>query len=70
MEGNSATRGGRDCPDSDFDGDGMIDLDDFFFFAGAFGGTDPLYDLNKSGKVDFEDFFIFAVPGFGFSGME
>ena len=46
--------------DSDFDGDGMIDLDDFFCFAGAFAGTDPLYDLNKSGKVDFEDFFIFA----------
>ena len=47
--------------DSDFDGDGMIDLDDFFFFAGAFAGTDPLYDLNTSGKVDFEDFFIFAA---------
>ena len=54
--------------DSDFDGDGMIDLDDFFFFAGAFGGTDPLYDLNKSGKVDFEDFFIFAVD-FGKKAM-
>ena len=47
--------------DSDFDGDGRIDFDDFFLFAGAFGGTDPVFDLDKSGRVDFDDFFIFAV---------
>ena len=47
--------------DSDFDGDGRIDFDDFFMFAGAFGGTDPVFDLDKSGRVDFDDFFIFAA---------
>ena len=47
--------------DTDFDGDGRIDFDDFFMFAAAFGGTDPVFDLNKSGRVDFDDFFIFAT---------
>ena len=46
--------------DTDFDGDGRIDFDDFFMFAEAFGGTDPVFDLDKSGLVDFDDFFIFA----------
>ena len=47
--------------DSDFDGDGRIDFDDFFLFAGAFGGTNPLFDLDRSGRVDLDDFFIFAT---------
>lgn len=44
----------------DFDGDGKVDFTDFFLFADAFGGTDPIYDLDSSGQVDFNDFFIFA----------
>jgi len=48
----------------DFTGDGLIDLSDFFKFADAFGGTNPLYDLDHNGKVDFIDFFIF-VDNFG-----
>ena len=47
--------------DTDFDGDGRIDFDDFFLFAGAFGGMDPLFDLDRSGRVDLDDFFIFAT---------
>jgi len=44
----------------DFNGSGRVDFDDFFLFADAFGGSDPLFDLNSSGAVDFDDFFIFA----------
>ena len=44
----------------DFNGDEGVDFDDFFLFADAFGGIDPLYDLDGSGAVDFDDFFIFA----------
>lgn len=44
----------------DFDGNGEVDFSDFFLFADAFGGTDPLYDLDGSGSVEFGDFFIFA----------
>ena len=51
----------------DFDGDGDVDFDDFFLFAGVFGsqredpGFDPTYDLDDSGDVGFDDFFIFAA---------
>ena len=44
----------------DFDGDGEVGLADFFFFAEAFGGSDPRFDLDASGSVDFADFFLFA----------
>jgi len=44
----------------DFDGSGSVDFSDFFLFADAFGGTDPLFDLDGSGSVDFADFFLFA----------
>jgi hypothetical protein len=44
----------------DFDGTGVVDLEDFFLFADKFGGTNPLYDLDRSGSVDLSDFFIFA----------
>ena len=44
----------------DFDGSGMVDLDDFFLFADAFGGTGATCDMDNSGQVDFDDFFIFA----------
>ena len=45
---------------ADFDGDGTVDLSDFFLFADAFGGTDPRFDLDGSGTVDLSDFFLFA----------
>ena len=45
---------------TDFNGDGVTGLDDFFLFADAFGGSDPRFDLDGSGTVDFPDFFLFA----------
>ena len=33
----------------DFNGDGRVDLSDFFLFADAFGGTDPEFDLTGDG---------------------
>jgi hypothetical protein len=47
-------------PSGDFDGNGVVDFDDFFLFADHFGTQDPVYDLNHSGLVDFDDFFLFA----------
>ena len=44
----------------DFNNDGVVDFADFFLFADAFGGEDPVYDLDGSGLVDFGDFFLFA----------
>lgn len=50
----------------DFNGDGLVDFDDFFLFAAVFGtekgkpGYDAKYDLDSSGAVEFGDFFIFA----------
>ena len=44
----------------DFDGDGALDFNDFFYFADHFGTTDPLCDLNGDGIVDLDDFFLFA----------
>ena len=47
----------------------MVDFDDFFIFADAFGKSDGEIDLNGDGMVDFDDFFMFAdafgneVPG-------
>ena len=45
---------------SDFDGDGVTGLKDFFLFADSFGSDDPRFDLDGSGTVDFGDFFLFA----------
>lgn len=51
---------------ADFDGNGIVDLDDFFAFAVVFGkkqgdaGFDAKYDLSGNGTVSFEDFFEFA----------
>ena len=44
----------------DFDDDGEVGFGDFFLFAEAFGGSDPVFDLDGSGSVDFADFFLFA----------
>ncbi|MFH1569747.1 MAG: FlgD immunoglobulin-like domain containing protein, partial [Gemmatimonadota bacterium] len=45
---------------ADFDGDGVVDLADFYAFAGAFWSSDPVYDLSGDGFVDFTDLFAFA----------
>ena len=45
---------------SDFDGDDVTGLSDFFLFVEAFGGSDPVFDLDGSGTVDLTDFFLFA----------
>lgn len=57
----------------DFNGDGAVNFDDFFAFAGAFGtaqgqaGFDAKFDMDKSGRVDLNDFFLFA-EAFGRAG--
>ncbi len=51
---------------ADFDGNGVVDLEDFFAFAAGFGkrrgdaGFNANYDLSNNGAVDFDDFFLFA----------
>ena len=51
---------------ADFDGNCMVDFDDFLVFVGAFGKTagdgdfDAKFDLNGNGAVDFPDFLIFV----------
>jgi hypothetical protein len=52
-------------PPSDFSGDGVVDLTDFFQFSDVFGqrvegGGAARFDLNGDGVVDFTDFFLFA----------
>jgi hypothetical protein len=48
----------------DFDGDGQIDLDDFFLFADQFQRrvppAEPRFDLDDDGRVHYSDFFLFA----------
>ncbi len=50
----------------DFDGNGAVNFDDFFAFAGAFGtaqgqaGFDARFDMDGNGRVEFNDFFVFA----------
>ena len=59
--------GVRPAIPSDFNGDGIVNFDDFFAFAQAFGtaqgqpGFDPKFDLDGNGKVDLDDFFLFAA---------
>ncbi|MBI2952111.1 choice-of-anchor D domain-containing protein, partial [bacterium] len=55
-------------PSTDFDGDGRVDLGDFFAFAAAFGQKaldgDAKFDLDRDGEVGLADFFVF-VGAFG-----
>ena len=47
----------------DIDGDGDVDPDDFYIFAGAYGTSppsNPLCDLDGDGDVDPADFYIFS----------
>lgn len=49
----------------DFDLSGLVDFDDFFAFAAAFGqpatGDNAKFDLAPNGQIDFDDFFVFAA---------
>ena len=50
----------------DCNADGMIDMDDFFLLAGAFGADkeavtyDPICDINRDDVIDLNDFFLLA----------
>ena len=48
----------------DFDDNGIVDLTDFFLFAGAFGqdgaGEHAQFNLDEIPEINFNDFFIFA----------
>ena len=56
----------------DFDGNKVVNFDDFFLFVDRFGETtsspnfDADFDLDGSGSITFDDFFIF-VDNFGTS---
>ncbi len=54
------THGYADEPKADFNSDDIIDFEDFFMFADAFGTADRKFDLSGNGMVDYDDFFIFA----------
>ena len=45
---------------SDFDGSGQVDFDDFFIFTQYFSDQDLRGDLDQNGQVNLEDLFIFA----------
>ena len=58
---------------ADFNGDGIVDLDDFLLFVSQLGfsrgdeGYDAKYDLDEDGVIGFGDFLIFA-SNFGEEG--
>ena len=45
----------------DFDGNGRVDLADFFLLSEAFGSSSPRFDLDESGSVDIEDFLLWLI---------
>lgn len=50
----------KDSLTPDFNGDGVVDFDDFFLFADVFGTLNDKFDLDRDRLVNFDDFFIFA----------
>lgn len=50
-------------PTVDLNHDGVVDLNDFFFFLSAFDSSDPGADLDDDGQVDLNDYFLF-LSGF------
>ena len=64
--GIPAAAHGADIADSDFDGSGVVDFQDFLLFAAGFGkqagqaGYDARLDLDGSNAVDFPDFLAFV----------
>ncbi|OGG55371.1 MAG: hypothetical protein A3F84_06175 [Candidatus Handelsmanbacteria bacterium RIFCSPLOWO2_12_FULL_64_10] len=55
---------GMSAPSPDFTNSGVVDFDDFFMLAGAFGliptGPNARFDLNLDGKIGSADFLLFA----------
>jgi hypothetical protein len=49
---------------ADFNGDGFVTVIDIVRQVGAFGSTDPFYDLNGNGNVSIQDITI-TVSMFG-----
>lgn len=47
-----------DCP-ADLNGDGVLDVDDFFTFLDLFAAGDDRADFNSDGTIDVDDFFAF-----------
>ena len=63
----SARQAGRQAgPSPDFNGDGVVNFNDFVQFAGVFGSSrgggtyEAKYDLDSDGMIGFSDFVIFA----------
>lgn len=52
--------GGGGCP-CDINGDGGVDVGDFFAFVLAFASGDPAADCDGSGGIDVADFFCFVL---------
>lgn len=47
-----------DCP-ADLDGNGAVDVNDFFMYLDLFAAGDPRADFNGDGTIDVSDFFAF-----------
>ncbi len=46
---------------ADWNGDGEVDVNDFFAYLSDFEDGDPRADLNNDGEIDINDFFIFLT---------
>ncbi len=55
-----ATQPPPNCP-ADINGDGAVDVLDFFAFVTAFAAGDPVADINGDGAIDVLDFFAFVA---------
>jgi hypothetical protein len=51
------------CP-TDFDGNGVVSIDDIFIFVNAWFANDPRADFDKSGVRTIDDIFIFINQWF------
>ncbi len=59
ITGQVVSTGAVWCP-VDINGDGVVDVLDFFAFIVAFNNQDPVADLNGDGFIDVLDFFAFV----------
>jgi hypothetical protein len=50
--------------EADFNGDGLVNSQDFFDFLAAFFAFAPAADFNHSGAIDSQDFFDFLTAFF------